>query len=340
MENNRLSDFFRKRLNEDTTKQDWANPDVKVDNLVLVNIAELNKSSVSKWKSITLKSLAGLIFIALIGSVFYLNQKSKTDNIEFTDEIDKYKKALSISKNQQNISKSNNLKNAREVSSLQNEKKKLKIENKNLIQLNKHKENRKRKIEKQLNQSHLIFTQIQNENIMIKDSLEHLTEQMAIYNLEYEQTFQELLGSKDSLKQLASLTKKEKIILEPKEKTSNEQNNNSSFNNYRYSFGYDLTSQKWNIPQHTAFQEQKLISEGKQSNIISSNVNGLNFAFSPKKNWWIRTGVRFSKMNIENSYNLGLAYSNKNERMDSSREGTFNTINIKKSTPFSPRTNL
>ena len=41
MKNNNIGDFFRKRLEDDLSNEDWANPDMDIDNKVL-NIHRLH----------------------------------------------------------------------------------------------------------------------------------------------------------------------------------------------------------------------------------------------------------------------------------------------------------
>ena len=360
MENNNIGDFFRKRLNDDMSNEDWANPDMEIDNKVLNQITQPNKPISKGWGGVILKSAIGILLLLMGGYIIYLNQElsvakselfGRTDIVEnaksesniqddsnvriielkdtLIAKLEREKENLLLEKeklNQQNeqlfrkITNQSinsvqkkiikvNPENDDAIKILREEKEILLAENQRLNQLTQQLLNEKSALRGQLNKQEQSYSQMEKENNKLKDSLSLLPSLVAKnMNLEAEK-----------------IPKEEPI---PEKKTD-------SKNYKRFTLGYEYSRQKWDIPINRTFEEQRLVSESGQSEIISTNIHGLNFAFSPKQNWWIKSGLRFTQFNIGSTYNMGLAYSATNEITDPISRTTTNTLNVKTYTPFS-----
>ena len=361
MENNNIGDFFRKRLDDDMSNEDWANPDMDIDNKVLNQITQPNKPISKGWGGVILKSGIGILLLLIGGYIFYLNQElsitkneligrtdfvenskpesniqddSNTRTIEIKDaliaKLEAENENLQLEKenlnkhNEQLLRKTNNQsinsvqkeiikvnsENDDAIKTLREEKEILLAENQRLKQLTEQLLNEKNVLEEQLNTHKQSYTQMEKGNNLLKDSLSLLPSLVAEnMNLETEK-----------------IPEEEPIV--PEEKTDTK-------NHKRFEIGYEYSRQKWDIPINRTFEEQRLVSESGQSEIIQTNIHGLNFAFSPKQNWWIKSGLRFTQFNIESTYNMGLAYSATNEITDLISRTTTNTLNVKTFTPFS-----
>ncbi|MCR9290276.1 MAG: hypothetical protein NXI23_23130 [Bacteroidetes bacterium] len=361
MENNNIGDFFRKRLDDDMPNEDWANPDLEIDSKVLNQITQPNKPISKGWGGVILKSGIGILLLLMGGYIIYLNQElsvaknkiiGRTDIVEnakpesniqddFNTKTTEIKDAL-IAKleaekenllfekeklNQLNeellgeITKQSinpvqretvkiNSENYDAIKTLREEKEILLAENQRLNQLTDQLLNENNVLEEQQNTHQQSYTQMENENNELKDSLSLLSS-LVVENMNSE---------------TEKILDKEPII--PEEKID-------AKNHKRFALGYEYSRQKWDIPINRTFAEQRLVSENGRNENISTNVHGLNFAFSPKQNWWIKSGLRFTQINIESTYNMGLAYSATNEITDLISRTTTNTLNVKTYTPFS-----
>ena len=357
MENNNIGDFFRKRLNDDMSNEDWANPDMDIDNKVLNQITQPNKPISKGWGGVILKSGIGILLLLVGGYIIYLNQELsvvKNELIGRTDLVENAKSESNIQDDSNIITieikdahiakleavneilqlekeKLNQLneellgqitnqsinpvqretvkinsENDDAIKTLKEEKEILLAENQRLNQLTQQLLNEKSALREQLNKQEQSYSQMEKENNKLKDSLSLLPSLVAENkNLETEK-----IPEKDPI---------------PEKKTDYK----------RLTLGYEYSRQKWDIPINRTFEEQRLVSESGQSEIISTNIHGLNFAFSPKQNWWIKSGLRFTQFNIESTYNMGLAYSATNEITDLISRTTTNTLNVKTFTPFS-----
>jgi hypothetical protein len=362
MKNNNIGDFFRKRLEDDLSNEDWANPDMDIDNKVLNQITQPNKPISKGWGGVILKSGIGILLFLMGGYIIYLNQElsvakneligrteiiekskpesniqndSNTRTIEIKDALIAKLEAVnenlliekekliqnndqllrkttnqSINSVQREVIKVNYENDDDSIKILREEKEILLAENQSLNQLNEQLLNEKSALKGQLNKQEQSFAQMENENNELKDSLSLLSSLVA-----------------ESMNSETEKIRGEELII-PKEKTD-------AINHKRFALGYEYSRQKWDIPINRTFTEQRLVSENGRNENISTNVHGLNFAFSPKQNWWIKSGLRFTQFNIESTYNMGLAYSKTNEMPDLISGGTFNTLNINSSTPFS-----
>ncbi|MDB4728486.1 hypothetical protein OAF63_06815, partial [Saprospiraceae bacterium] len=203
-----------------------------------------------------------------------------------------------------------NTENDDAIKILREEKEILLAENQKLNQLTEHLLAEKNVLEGKLNEQEQSYTQMEKDNNILKDSLSLLSSLVA-----------ENMNSETE-----KIPEEEPIV--PEEKTDTK-------NHKRFAMGYEYSRQKWDIPINRTFSEQRLVSENGRNENISTNVHGLNFAFSPKQNWWIKSGLRFTQFNIESTYNMGLAYSATNEITDPISRTTTNTLNVKTFTPFS-----
>lgn len=339
MENN-IGDFFRKRLNEDMSNEDWANPDMEIDIKVLNQISHPIKSISKVWRGIILKSCIGFLLLLMGSSIIYLNQELSVAKNKLIDRSDlvvnnKFKSNIQNNYNAQNREAKDSL-----VAHLKAENEILILENEKLNQLNKqlkletvknHSENDD--LNKILREEKEILL---NENLRLIQLTEQLSNEQSTLKaqlnkqkLSYTQILKDNNQFKDSISLLSSILT-EKINLET-EKSSKEDIiyiKEKSAHYKRFTVGYEYSRQNWNMPISRTFAEQRLVSESGESNVISSNVHGLNFAFSPKQSWLIRSGLRFTQLNGSSSYVMGLAYSPINERPDPNSVGTINTLSV------------
>jgi hypothetical protein len=360
MENNNIGDFFRKRLDDDMSNEDWANPDLEIDSKVLNQITQPNKPISKGWGGVILKSGIGILLLLMGGYIIYLNQElsvakneligrtnivenakpesniqddSNTRNIEIKDaltaKLEAEKENLQLEKeklNQQNeqlfrkITNQSinsvqkkiikvNPENDDTIKILREEKEILLAENQRLNQLTDQLLSENNVLEEQQNTHQQSYTQMENENNELKDSLSLLSSLVA-----------ENMNSETE-----KIPEEEPII--PEEKTDTK-------NHKRFALGYEYSRQKWDIPINRTFAEQRLVSENGRNENISTNVHGLDFAFSPKQNWLIKSGLRFTQLNVESTYNMGLAYSPVNETPDPLSGGIFNTLNVNTKSSF------
>ena len=361
MENNNIGDFFRKRLEEDTSNQDWANPDMEIDSKVLNQISHPNKPISKGWGGVILKSGISILLLLMGSYIFYLNQElsvaknelngrtdivenskpesniqddsntrtieikdayiakleAKNENIQLEKEkLNQQNEQLlrkttnqSINSAQKKIIKVNSENDDDAIKTLREEKEILLAENQRLKQLTEQLLNEKNILEEQLNTHKQSYTQMEKGNNLLKDSLSLLSS----------------LVAQNMNSETEKIPDKEPII--PAEKTN-------AKNYKRFALGYEYSRQKWDIPINRTFSEQRLVSENGRNENISTNVHGLNFAFSPKQNWWIKSGLRFTQLNVESTYNMGLAYSPVNETPDPMSGGIFNTLNVNTNSSF------
>ena len=353
MENNNIGDFFRKRLDGDMSNEDWANPDMEIDNKVLNQISHPNKPISKGWGGVILKSGIGILLLLMGGYIIYLNQElsaAKNELIGRTDIVESIKSELNLEDNSntktielkdaliakleaqnENLFLENekllrentdqsinsgqreviklNTENDDAIKILREEKEILLAENQKLNQLTEHLLAEKNVLEGKLNEQEQSYTQMEKDNNILKDSLSLLSSLVA-----------ENMNSETE-----KIPEEEPIV--PEEKTDTK-------NHKRFAMGYEYSRQKWDIPINRTFSEQRLVSENGRNENISTNVHGLDFAFSPKQNWLIKSGLRFTQLNVESTYNMGLAYSPVNETPDPLSGGIFNTLNVNTKSSF------
>jgi len=271
--------------------------------------SELNIEDNSNTKTIELKD-------ALIAKLEWENENLLLEKEKLNQLNEQHLRKTtnqSINSVQRQIIKVNAKNNDDAIKILREEKEILLIENQRLNQLTQQLLNEKSALKGQLNKQEQSYTQMEKDNNLLKDSLS-------------------LLSSLVAEKMNSEVEKVQEEPISPKKEID-------SKNDKRFLLGYEYSRQNWEIPINRTFTEQRLVSESGQSNIISSNVHGLNLTYSPKQNWWIKSGVRFTQFNVANTYNMGLAYSKTNEMPDQMSGGTFNTLNINTSTPFSSSNN-
>ena len=148
MENNNIGDFFRKRLDDDMSNEDWANPDLEIDSKVLNQITQPNKPISKGWGGVILKSGIGILLLLMGGYIIYLNQE------------------LSVAKNEL-IGRTNIVENAKPESNIQDDSNTRNIEIKDALtaKLEAEKENLQLEKEKLNQQNEQLFRKITNQSI-------------------------------------------------------------------------------------------------------------------------------------------------------------------------------
>ncbi|MCH2046023.1 MAG: hypothetical protein MK212_18050, partial [Saprospiraceae bacterium] len=364
-----MSEYFRKKFNEDSSGEDWANPDEEVDQAVLTHISQKKKSK-RRWLPIFLVALTAML--ALVGSSsLYFNYLLLKDKNQLThqndfnqvqlaatnqaiqnlekenqlkaDLIQTYNKRLEKASDQETkINTSNNTiqieKNARE--------KALFSKNQRLEQLN---NTLRSKLNKAYSTSIECNEQHQQYQLII-DSLRTVIQttkgnwRMDMANLmkntaNLATIAAEQLDIDDKLSEIDTVPDEIRLELKKIKKRD------------RFDVGYDYL-----------FQVSKFIDQGAltfssqfsatvsmdnsgtnkapeipdySNNRLSTHAHGLTLGYSPARNLWIRSGLRFATFNINSSYQELLSYSEDQTFVNSSNGESYNNVSLTVPTPFS-----
>lgn len=384
MENDNMSEFFRKKFNEDSSEEDWANPDWEVDQEVLGKITAKKKTR-RRWLPI-FWTIVGVLAVAAGAYALYSNysllkhknqsenknhfykaqltasnqvlQQLEKDNQTKADLIEEYKKRENDAANRLNASstanqmnqsnnqvknKPNQIDKSAKEKVLINQNQRLQDLN-NKLRLGLEKESLKNaECNDQQQEYQLIIDSLRIEIQRTRADLPMALEDLIDSTLNLETIAAEQLATNEELIPLDTLPDEIKLELEKPNKRD------------KFDIGYDYAFQV------SKFSDQKSLNYGTQwessiggindvataatgakapggANLNSRllmHSNGVAFGFSPTKNLWIRSGIRFATFNTNSSYQQSLSYSATEAYTNTSDGNTYNTRTVTVPTPFS-----
>ncbi len=330
MENRNLGDFFRKKIHSDETS-DWLKPDMEVRNSVLENImVQPETQKPNKRKFYSLLPFFIILFLMGLSTYFYSENKDLKSQLE-TQKNDYSKKINNLDENVKNLHSDYNKKQKSlqsKIVLLQEEKEHISIllENEKKNKENNIVENKPVIVyntvsdvvtgnEKEIQQQNQIISELQTLVSDLENQLSH-----AKYNLAQCQK-----NGTDEHAQITALPQvewsvdynknKRKIYSSPQIAASKRK---------KFEFGLDYAIQQMNYSTIRTFENQRIASDNSISNLFRMHSKGLSVGYSPVRNWWIRTGIRYDNHQIYNQFKMGLAYDPTNEVSDGSGLTTNN----------------
>ena len=315
--NNNLGDYFRKKIGEfDESNDGWGRPDLEIRNDVLSQITTVDKP-MAPFASSLWKVAAVIVVTLLAGYVFYL----KNQNEDLLKAVKNQK--ANIEKTEKNI--------AGLEHKYANEKSLLIKENEELNSLNKWLENEKNKI---ILEKYSLENKIIKQQKNIAELKNKFEKKNSLLVIEKESSLKEikdnnknpLVFEKTSMEGELSLPANIPYLEQPEfeidpalhfDLTSDDpivpglkmQNSNGP----KMEVGYDYALSDLEVPVESTFEFQRPVTGNVQGNKENIHSHGVRLAFSPKKNWWVRAGIRMASVNIERQFDMGLAYDRTNE---------------------------
>ena len=345
MEDNKLGDFIRGKLNQTGSGEAWANPNEKVNASVLNKINASKKSRLGGNKTMAFVGGA-MISLLFLGVFIYLqNEKINTLHQQVkgqkeeiislkTDEIAPKESIPKVSSSNIEL-----LETKKEVEVLENENKKLIAENSALLQKSQSTQQRttkassnpvKPKQEKEKYEEYNLSSttteaiDFEHQKIVLEHDLQ---EQKNLFsNLkERERT---LLDSISALTAMLPDTVSNIAPIPPQvEKTR-------PIKERKFSVGYDYSLNYWDAPIDRNVQDHEVASSKGGFTKVSSVVNGFTFGYAPNPKIRLIGGFRLSRFRFYSAYNLSLAYSSIQETSGSGGS-IYNRFNLTTSTPYS-----
>ncbi len=101
----------------------------------------------------------------------------------------------------------------------------------------------------------------------------------------------------------------------------------------RFEIGYEYALLGLKIPVQSDFKDQNAISD-QVNKTVFTHSHGVYFAFSPKQNWFVRTGLRTAEMTLEQSRQSGVYYDKSGEYLKPDG-ATANDVSLALRTPYS-----
>lgn len=106
-----------------------------------------------------------------------------------------------------------------------------------------------------------------------------------------------------------------------------------SFKNSKLFFGYELGMVNYGLFIKRSFANQSTIAPEYETQRFKINLHGLTIAYSPVKNLWIRSGIRYSKTDFKSNYSLAFLYDEENEYVTSEGDNA-NELSLNTATNF------
>lgn len=101
----------------------------------------------------------------------------------------------------------------------------------------------------------------------------------------------------------------------------------------KFEVGYEYALLGLKIPVQADFKDLNAIST-PASKTVFTHAHGVYFAYSPKRNWFVRTGLRTAQMTLEQSQESGVYYDKSSEYLKPNGT-TANDISLAVRTPYS-----
>ena len=331
-----LENFIKNKFNElDGQSDGWDVPDADVWGQA-VNRMPVATQPAAFYKMPFLKLAAGAVLLLLAGGyMFLLNQKVNTLETALNQQ------KIIIEKSDEQI-----LNNEKETGELIAENKHLKKEN-NLIKkektvLEKTSIEQRRTINFLKNKNEIIQEKKKERSFFKKEIIEN--EKAAEKNLLNLPTDQEEFRNLANRNALAPdlLNLKDLVNLTPT--TINNLNIPSNIfskkitpikkRNKKIEIGYEYNFSKIKIPSVQDFKDIKTIDKNSANNVFNVKFHGLNMAFSPKRNLFIKTGFRKAVFDTHQNIKTGWYYDKDQEY--TKPDGTVgNNLALAMNTPYS-----
>ncbi len=322
--NNYLENYLRKKLEDySETSDGWDKPDSNVWAQAQQGISVFDKSKKVRFNALwkvgfflfLLFSIGYILFIQRENQYLKLKLDKKTEEIHQNQEIAVSEKKL-----------------LKETASLIIENEKLAVQNETILK-------QKNDLEQLVKYQQKAIFQLKNDNQTLQKSLKNNTAIASTENTE--QSNEKELRTKKTYgntaivsEQNITLLSKKLIKLKsldfPKLNTSTPL---ISFKSKRKKFetGYEYALLGLNIPIESGFDD---FDKTSSNNRIYSHAHGFYFAYAPKKNLYIRTGLRTTSTSIQQSSKLGVVYDKSGEYVKQNGE-IGNDFGMSTKTPFS-----
>ncbi|GJM33567.1 MAG: hypothetical protein DHS20C18_25680 [Saprospiraceae bacterium] len=321
--NNNLGDFFRKKFDDfDESGGDWMRPDRAVRDEVLQQI-DVSGAAKPNYAKFILIAIIGLFLLATFGYIFYLQQ-----------QVVDLKTALQIQNEQ---SEASNMAVASLEKKYLNEKTRLLLKSEQLQCSNDELVQREKDLDGLMQSQQSAVLQLQEENRILQKKIND----SVLTPIAKNNVLDEVADAKENKLKMNLVQKLPALLINPF--TFNEnyplklslptQIRPLKSNRKRFEIGYEYALLGFDMAINRTFENQRLASESAQTNKISTPSHGFYFAWSPKKNWWIRTGLRNTSIQLQRRFVLGLAYNRTNETTRPG-EPIRNELLLKTSTAF------
>lgn len=330
MENNdNLSDFFNKKLNEfDDSDSTWDKPDMDVREAVLANITT---PVAPKFSYIKLAWIGGIIAsLLLVGGYMYW-LKSGVDELKL--ELKEEREKVEIL--QQEIADLSEKKSTEIVD--------LKVKNNELEVLNEvaaEDVNKLKNVANQLEKENkLLYKKI---NLLQKKSIIQKNNDAGNYVLKESSISNSTLAETKNIPTFASKEKTEIATIQRENNaaiftknipsisqkeisiTNFQLANTSAFIpiNYlhkkenKFEIGYTYTLHGMTVPVMRKFDKQNFVDDNFRTKKIYTSFYGLTAGYEVQPNWWIRAGVQIGRSEVGQNKNFSLRYDDSDEYME------------------------
>lgn len=346
MENkdNNLGDFFRKKFSEfDGSEGEWGRPDVSVRENLLDEISTAQKPAAASVSNLFWKIALIVALLLLGGFAFYLRtenrnlqqalneQKSKTEIINeelinqkeaFENKITQLEKNINNQISESESIEKNNQERLAEIDLLRVKNTRLNSEN---TELKNEKIQLLLEVEEIKNRPKEIVEIVKSENGE-NIFLETIKAVLPIA-LAQKVELKENEGGITEDETLEEKVEKPELNLEKEIKTIETKRK-------KFEVGYEYALMGLDLSTERRFALQRDVAQNSQSRKINAHSNGAFFAYSPRENFWLRGGVRFSSVSFSNSYVTGLDYDKEMETVEPNGS-TSNQLMLTTSTPYS-----
>ncbi|MEN0005730.1 MAG: hypothetical protein AAF798_16400 [Bacteroidota bacterium] len=323
-DDNKLGDFFRKRLGENEQPEAWDRPDDAIREQVLGKIMGAPRAvptnvtilSHSLWTRIAPIAIGAAMILLVLGLGLY--------NWLLSEQVQQ----LQAERQQQEkvvlITQSDKLQLEQQIKQLD---KKTGEMSQVITSVEQQLTQQRRHFEELLQSRMQQINQLQQQRTALVDSLSQLHTQIATITSTLTTT-NEAITTRTTIPQPTKNDRLQKIYKKYPGDLSyttpapqltlaslEEQAVLSTAPRKRFEVGYELSTLPLELPIERSFKEQRLASQRIQNQVTNAMAHGINVGYSPWRNWWIKAGVRRSSVALQQRFNIGLAYNKTNEEM-------------------------
>lgn len=303
--NHNLEDFLRKKLGEfDDSNDGWDKPDPEVWNSAKAEIPVFGNAKPFALKGLLIGGFCAILFF-LGGYIHHLQKENKDLKIALNNQKEQLD---DIARTVATLTE----KRSKETAEWNSQNEKLERENNKIF---KQKDDLENIIQKQEKTIASQKNNIQAKGISktpgflnAKNNIPLPSETQVVDNLKKEKNPELQNIAVLSLKTFETTPSQFPILKTPIIPISAPK---KTFNKFEIGYEYGIPNIK--IQSKRAFDDLKATSEGLTNEVFNGKSHGVYFAFSPKQNLFIKTGIRKASFDIKQTYKTGLFYDKSKE---------------------------
>jgi uncharacterized protein YukE len=342
--NNNLGDFLRKKLdNSDEPVGRWGKPDKEVKASVLEQITTIplatQKGSYAKFIYLGIAALLVLTTGGYLWNLYQQNQDLHNTLVAQSNQTSQLENQLNgLNQKYETTTTKLNQQTQQLVKALQETETEI-AQLKNTL-LNERSGHQKTKIRTKAHLEAIAQLEKEKQSLLVK------IEQGENGNFNGDSTIADGVSDRSNsgvavIQYLADVLRDLPVILQQPWASPNESTKNQLIiptdqlfkkAHQRFRIGYEFSPLEFELEADRSFARQRSPHRRLASKKTFAAAHGLLLAYSPKGNWWIRTGFRFASFDVKGRNTVVLAYDPTNEEM---RPGfRTNELSMSINTPY------